>query len=328
MSDTKSQELNLIQIFSKIGEWLKKVSISIAKVITYSARMSIKYWYLFTLVLALSILASIYLSRPKAHKYHAETVLHASFSEISFVNDVIDQLSASINNKSGYNLARFLEIPDSIAKGVLKIERFNIIDYLDDETPDLIDFKKSHSLKDTTNLIMNDRVYFRLTTNSPNNLDAVYDALIHYLNSNQRLINEFEYNKEIYTNTANLLDREISRIDSLAQITYLQNEENLDLTLYNDGKRGEKIILGERKKPLVYEDLLKTIDNRFVRGRKLEMAIQPVYSTTGFVVKGPINGRFKYIIYGFIYGVIGGVIASTLFSKKKKLKEFIEQSKK
>lgn len=322
MGKTNEQELNLLQIFGKIGEWLKNILSNITHMVSYSIKMSVKYWYLFLVVFSLSILASLYLSRPSNHKYHAETVLHASFSDISYVNEVIDQLRPSIKDNDLYSFASKLQIPNNIAKNIIKIQRYDIIDYLDDNTPNMIDFKRSHSPRDTTNLVMNDRVYLRLVTLDPNNLDVIYDAVMNYLNTNSRLVNEYEFNKQILTTNIALIDKETNRIDSLAQTNYFKNEDRIDLKMSSD-----RMILGERKKPLFYDDLIYLMSQKYNREKQYEMAVQPVYSTTGFIVSGPINGRLKLLVFGFIIGVISGLVVSSLYAKRKLIKDFLTSEK-
>ncbi len=318
MDKKANQELNLIQVFSLLANWIKKTTFALFRAIGYSIQQSIKYWYVFALTFLLFLSAALYLSRSSSQKYIAETVLHSGLYNIDLVNELIDQFRANVAGDNPYNYVNKFNLPDSVKHSLLKIERFDIIDYLDDSTPNKIDFNHSHNQSDSLNLVMDDRVFLRMKIKNINHIDTIYSALMSYLNNNPRLISEFESNKKFYTDFVGILDKELYRVDSLAEKSYFLKEEVMEMRL-----EYQTFLVGERKKPLFINDFVEIAKQRKKYSKILENASAPVYSTTGIIVKGPINNRLKYGLYGVIWGGIAGLLASSIYSKRKKIFDYL-----
>lgn len=322
MEKTTPEELSLIQIIAQFFQWLKKISLSLIRFVGKLIQLSVKHWAVFLIALAVNVAGSLYLSRSAARKYKAETTLHIAFTDAAIVNEMIDQLANSLNDNKNLSLASKLDIPDSVGINIQKIKHFDVIDYLDDETANIVDFKRKHDLTDTTNVVMNNRVYLQLITKKPNQLKLVHDAMINYFNSNPYLITEFEFNIKSQVKAIELIDKEMNRIDSMATLDYFKNEKRAEI-----GLEGYKMVLGEQKKPIYSEDLLKLTDNRHFRQNLIDTNKQPVYTTTGFIVSGPINDRVRYLAFGLVLGVIAGMISAFVFDNRQCIKNYLLKQK-
>ena len=322
MEKTTPEELSLIQVITLFVQWLKKICLSLARFIGKLLQLSVKHWIVFLIALSVIVAGSLYLSRNSARKYKAETTLHIAFTDAAIVNEMIDQLANSLNDNKNLSLASKLGIPDSVGLNIRKIKHFDVIDYLDDKTANKVDFKRNHDLTDTTNVVMNNKVFLQLITKSPNQLKLVHDAMLNYFNSNPYLIAEYEFNIKSQINAVALIDKEMNRIDSMATLSYFRNEKRTDI-----GLEGNKMVIGEQKKPIYSKELIELTDHRHFRQNLIDTNKQPVYTTSEFIVSGPINDRVRYLAFGLVFGVIAGLISAFVIDNRQCIKNYLLKQK-
>lgn len=319
MENTDPKELNLVQIINVVFKWIYDL---IRKIVIFTGRLlqiSVKHWIVFLLCLALGIVGAIYFAQDSKQTYMAETTLYVSNSNSHIVKDIIDKLKVSPMNNKELSLASKLNIPDSVTSEIVAIKYFNIIDYIKDDMPDLVDFKNQHSLSDTMNVVLSDRIYLQIETRNPNQIATLEKALLDYINANPRLIREFEARRKGYEARVEFAKAEIKRIDSLANISYFQDLNNKSLNLNNNS-----LIVGEQKKPLIYEDVISLIGTKETNERFLNIAKTPVFLTDGFSIYGPVNSKMKIFIYGLLIGIAAGLLASYIFEQRKSIINFLK----
>ena len=322
MEDKNSKEVNLLQLLSLMVNWLKKVLKNLFHFIGFLLQLAFKYWPVSLAIMVLSVLAGQYLARPSARKYQAGAIAMLYGNDISTAKEISRQLQNTISTNESLSLSSKLGIADSVGKNIVKIEVFNVIDYLDDYSADLIDFKKSHSLSDTTNLVMQDRVYIRVTTRNISQINTFQDALLKYFNENPKMKRRFESTKSDLQAKIDACDKEINRLDSLAKVSYFKEQsKNISLT-------DNKLIVGEQKKQLFYEDILMLQDIKAsINGSFVDFK-QPMEFPAGLVIDSkPINGRVKYGIYSLMIGLALVFLATYLLENFKKIFNFLTSKK-
>ncbi len=319
MKNNDTKELNLVQViqltFGWIANLIRKFFVFLGKLL----QLSYKHWYVFLLFVALGILGGLYFSQKSKLKYRAGTTVYVSYSKTFLVKEIFDKLKANPAYHETLSLANKLNIPDSVAGNILKMEYFNIIDFTNDASQDVVDFKGKHPLTDTINVVMDDRLYLQIETKNPSQISIFQEALLEYLNSNPRLIHEFEAKQQRHLDIVEFSAKEIRRLDSLANISYFKETSYSPLNIERD-----MLIIGEQKKPLFYNDILGLIKEKDYSQRYLNVAKKPVYITDGFAVEGPLNPRIKLLIYGLLIGIAAGLISSFIFEHLKTIGKFLQ----
>lgn len=327
MDDKNSKEMNLIELLNLLGKWIKKVTARLIRFVGFLLQLAFKHWVVSAIVLLLSVVAGQYLARPSVRRYEAGAMAMLYGCENTTVREVYRQLQNSLIPKesttfSSMTLATVLGIPDSVAKNIVKLESYNVIDYLDDNTPDLVDFENNHSLKDTMNLIMRNHIFIQVQTLKPTQIRIFQDALLDYFNNNTMLNSEFESSKSGIENTVLLCDTEIRRLDSLANLSYFKDSDN-KISLENNN-----LIVGEQKKQLFYEDVLRLQDIRNLYNKKLVLFKKPIDFPAGLIVNPvPKNGRIKYGVYSIFIGSLLALIMVYLIDNLKKIINYLINKK-
>ena len=301
MEENNSKELNLLDLIRMFFNWLKRLGWGILRLLGNWLRMLCRNWAVTLVVLAASVAVALYLGRTENRKYKAEAmaILNGSISQT--VMEVTQQLSLSSPLSDDTKLSAKLGLPDSIARNIAGIESFYVIDYLNDSTPDMVDFKRRHSLEDTLNVRMPNRLYFRVKTKNVRQLPAFEQAFTDYFNRNERLVKEFNVKRANLQGEISLLDAEIHRIDSMATITYLHEPYMQAQIKWNT------LLFGEQERQMLYGDLLFLQKTE----REARSGTGQLHRPRGVArwLHGnapPVHGHIFYLV---ICGVIGAFVA-------------------
>lgn len=318
MKDKETKEINLLQLINIFFEWIMRILKKAFLFLGFLSQLFFKYWMVSFAIILLSLVVGLYLSRPSARIYKAEAMALFYGCELPTAKEVCGQLQNSLVKEKELSLGAKLGIPDSIANSIVLIENFNVIDYLKDETQDLIDFKKNHSLTDTLNLIMQDRFYLRIKMRNISYVKMVETAILQYFNSNPMIKREYEYAKAYLQSRIDLCDREMMRIDSLAKVSYFK-DPNSKINFEND-----KLIVGEQEKQLFYKDLIQLTDIKSYSQKRLIDYKQPVAFPSGLKVNPlPINNRIKYTISSILIGVSIALLVAFILENLKKIMTYL-----
>lgn len=322
MENKDTKEINLLQLLSLIGDWLIKLFNNILRLLGKSLQLLFKYWVISLIVIGIAVVVGQYLARPSAKKYKAGAIAMLYGSNVSTAREVCRQLQNSTVIDKSFSLAHKLNIPDSVAKNIVGINEFNVVDYLKDGSQDMIDFKRSHSLSDTLNLVMQDRFYVQVTTMKISQIPIVQQALLNYFNNNATLRGEFEASKAGLQARIDLCNKEIDRIDSLARVSYFKDAER-KISFDNN-----RLIVGDQNKQLFYNDILNLQNIKSNTQHNLVDYQQPMNFVSGLVVDpNPINSRFKYLIYSLIIGFFVGIVATFLAENFKMIFNYLVNKK-
>ena len=320
MEENNTKEINLLQLITLFFNWLKKVLIGLINAISYIIRLSYRNMIIVIIVITISIIIGQYLARPSARTYNAEGMVMLYGTESQTVKEVCKQLENSLASNKQISLATKLSLPDSVAKNIVQVQSFYVIDYLKDKTPDKIDFDNNHSSTDTLNLRMKDRLYFRLKIRKISQMAKIENAIVNYLNNNFVLKTEFVNHKNEFVQQIKICDLELQRIDSLAKVSYFKNN-NQQMSFENN-----KLIVGEQKKQLFYDDLLRLQSIKTYAQIRLSEFIHPVEIPSGFVINPtPLNGRVKYGVLSLFFGFVIGIVIAGLKENIKNINSYFKK---
>lgn len=313
------KEVNLLQLLSIFFQWIKRTFINLLNITGKSLQLLYSYKWATIFVIILSLAAGLYLSRPSAKKYKAEAMAIIHGSEAQTVKEICKQLEQTIATNDNLSLTTKMGLPDSISKNIISIRTFDVIDYLADGTADKIDFKQTHSLDDTMNVKMKDRVYIQIKTINISQVPIFQEYLKKYFAANPILASQFEAQKNSLLDQIKICDAELQRIDSLAKVMYFKSEKD-QINFENN-----KLLVGESRKQLFYGELLKINSRKGWAENKLAECVSPVDFPSNFVViANPVNNRIKYTVLALAVGVVLSLLLALFLSNLRKIINYLE----
>ena len=318
MEENNSKEINLLQLISAVVNWFLKLGKSILNLVGEIIKLSYKYKIVIGIVLVLSIAYGQYLARPSARVYSAEAMAMIYGPEAQTVKEVSKQLENTLASNDLISFAAKLSLPDSIAKNIVGFQSFYVIDYMNDDVADMVDFENNHSLSDTSNTKMSDRLYFKIMTLNIRQVSQVQAAILNYFNRNDVLNTEYQIGRNELVERIRVCDKEYQRIDSLAKASYFKDIDK-GVSFENN-----KLFVGEQRKQLFYDDLIHLHDAKYKAEKKLADYKRPVQLPSDFIVNpNPINSRGKYGAYSLLIGYALGLLIAIILDNFKKIKTFL-----
>jgi len=318
--NNSTKEINLLQLISLFFDWLKKLGKSILNIFGYLLRLLFRQKIALIIILIICFGISQYMVRKSERVYKAESMAMIYGSDAQTARQVCKQLENSSPTNKLISLATKLSLPDSVAKNVVGISSYYVIDFMKDSVADMVDFNDNHSLKDTVNVRMRDRVYLQVLTKNIAQLPKVQTALLNYFNNNEILKSQFDIKKNELIQEIQICNTESHRIDSLAKVSYFK-DSNSQLRFDKD-----KLLLGQQTKQLFYGELLRLQELKAHSEVKLSNYIQPVVLPTGLIVSPkPINGRMKYGMYSIEIGFAISLLLAGLIENLKKIITYLKK---
>ena len=320
MEETNTKEINLLQLINLFFNWLLKIGKIILDLIVYLVQLAYRHKSIVLISISICLVFGLYFSRPSAKVYKAEAMAMLYGSETQTVKEVSKQLENSVGSNNLFSLATKLSLPDSVARNIVGIQSFFVIDYLKDGVADMVDFKNNHSLTDTLNLRMKDRIYLQIKTTNISQIPKVQAAILNYFNTNKVMKSQFDIKRSEIIQQIKICDVESKRIDSLAKFSYFKDIDK-QVRFEKD-----KLLIGDQKKQLFYDDLMRLQDIKSYAQNKLTNYNQPMELPSGFVVyPTPENGTVKYGVIAIFIGFVISLILSGLIENLKKILAFLDK---
>jgi len=318
--EKKQNEINLLDLMQLFFRGLKKCGLSLLNLLGNTLRLLYRHKILTCIILAFGIAYGYYSGRPSNRVFRAEAMAVLNGSLAQTVKEVSRQLENASQLSDFTSLSARLDLPDSIARNIISIESFYVIDFLNDSTPDMVDFGHRHSWKDTLNVRMPNRLFFRVRTRDVSQLPVFEQAFVNYFNTNAQLLGEFNVKKSNLAQEIRMLDSELIRLDSLADISYFRwlPEQQVEF-------RGNTLFVGEQRKQLFHWDF-QVVQRRKMR-REFEFVnfTAPVVLPTGFIVSPhPEKGRIRYMATYFFIGLIVSISLSLFIEHRKHILNYLQ----
>ncbi|NDV46429.1 hypothetical protein D0T49_05165 [Paludibacter sp. 221] len=320
MDKKDEKEMSLLELIKSFFNWLKKIGLGLLNLLGEVTRLLFRHKILTSIILILCILCGLYLSRHSVRRYEADAMAILNGSLAQTVKEVSSQLETASPLSNSSTLSAKLSLPDSITRNILEIKSFYVIDFLNDSTPDVVDFKHKHDLTDTINIRMHNRLYFRIKTKNVSQLPVFESAFVNYFNTNDRLQYEFQTKKANLAKKIELTDAEINRLDSLAKFSYFRNSDLQLQMAYN------RLYVGDQRKQLFYEDMLG-LQNQLLKD-EIEFVnfTEPVVLPTGFVVNPQAkNNRTKCLLISISIGVALSILLSLMVENRKRIFSYLSK---
>ena len=271
--NVRDDEIDLLDLFRRIGRTLIRWSNALVKAFLISVVFLLRRWLPLGLSIAAGIGISYFLKSTSASAYTSDLVFRNNLVLMDKVklrdnsgttSEIISKINklhtyCSENNSSALSEAISMK-PESV-KNISDISAYWIIDDSKDGIPDYVDYKGNHSVYDTINIRMQDRLDVRVKINSPLDLNLVREGIIKFIVKDslyqQRNRLRLRQNQELLTR----LDFDILQLDSLQKVKYFEETRNM-----KPASGGQIVFMQEQKTQLVYTDIY----NLYTRKQNLE----------------------------------------------------------
>jgi hypothetical protein len=255
--DIRNDEIDLLDLFRSIGRTLRRWGNALVKALLISIVFMVRRW----IPLGISIIAGVgisYFTRTASESFYTSDIVFRT--NIEYADEIIaylNRLNTYCVQENKIALAEAISLKPEQVRNIGDISAYWIIDNGNDEIPDFVDYNNSHSVYDTTNVRMKDRLSVRVQINSPQELSRVREGMISYINSNplfqQRNALRLQQNEEILTR----LKYDISQLDSLQKLKYFEETQNM-----GSRTNGQMVFLQEQKTQLLYPDIYKLYEKK------------------------------------------------------------------
>ena len=301
-------ETNLIDLLILSGKGLKRWALNFLIFLEKMIFLTIRRWYVVFPVVILCVGYVVYIKLTDNRSFWVEGVvtLHGPTKEECIVK--INQLKNARFSKT-VDLSKLLNISKSLAKNIGGFKHYDVIDCLNDGTPDYIDYKNNTSRQDTLFVHMIDRCCIRFSLKG--NIDSVpfiEKAILDFFNSDPSFITEHQYylinlqnEKRFYEEKNEKVGNMLVNPDRSVEVEYKLTKED---RLVRDNGKTDKII-----EELYNWERIDKID------KKLQNAVSPVRVVNHFTVE-PKN-RHMLVLFTFVGWVLGCILAWCIENRKQ-----------
>jgi hypothetical protein len=285
--NVSSDEINLLDLFDRIGKTFKSWRISFVRGFLVSVVFLLKKW----LPLGASIIAGIILayvmktSSPSI--YTSDMILKSNVIENAEMIAYINRLQTL--EKEAFSEAIYL--PKESSENIVNLSAFWIIDLNKDKVPDFVDYKNDHNIYDTTNIRMEGRLDIRVTTKSHQDLNLVKEGIIKYIENNplfqQRNNLRLSQNREML----NRLNLDIRQLDSLQKVKYFEETRKR-----SSQTGGQIVFMQEQNTQLLYNDIYSLYSRKQAIDVEMDVYKEIVTVISDFSIPSSrVNGLLFYL---------------------------------
>lgn len=273
-----SDEIDLGQLFNKIGDFFKSIGFGIIRVFALLRNTPLQNKGLFiVLILIGGVLGFLYSSYLKKNFYDSSMIFSSDYLNKRIVENSIDKLNLLANEESPKGLVAALGISDSLARNIVKFEAKPFV--AEQELIELEILKeqlKSAQLKNQAVIdqiikkieVENQHAFeFTVRTFSPTAIKPLQDALVNYFRNNDYIKKRIQISHDNLISRKNKLKQESQKLDSLKRVIYSNYK-----TMAEQSKQGSNnVILSDKSatNPIeVYEqdmilyDQLQTVEKK------------------------------------------------------------------
>lgn len=239
----QSDEIDLGQLFSKIGDFFKNIGLGFVKFLALLRNVPLNHKILFiVLISAGAILGFLYSSQLKKKFYESTMILSSDYLNKRIVDSSIDKLNLLAEEESPKGLSKILGISDSLAKNIVKFEAKPFV-----SEGDLIELEVlKEQLKNAQATSKNEKVIeqvlrrieienrhafeFTVRTFSPTVIKPLQEALVNYFRNNDFIKKRIEISKINLIAKKLKLQQESQKLDSLKRVIYSNYKSMADQT--------------------------------------------------------------------------------------------------
>jgi hypothetical protein len=251
----QSDEIDLGQLFAKIGDFFKNVGTGIMRFLALLRKVPMDNKLLFIVLLSGSIaLTYSYGAFLKKKFYESTMILSSNYLNKRLVDNTIEKLNLLAGEESKKGLAKVLNIHDTLADNIAKFDAKPFIAETDITELEVLKEQLKNAQANSKNEKVIDQVIQRIEienrhafeitvrTYNPTVISNLQSALVNYFKNNDYIHKRITSTKQTLEAKRIKLVQESKKLDSLKRIIYANYE-----TMAEQGRQGSNnVILSDR----------------------------------------------------------------------------------
>lgn len=314
MTDKKDtpQEIDLLELFSNIGNWFKNLGQS-----ALSLFVTIAYFFLRN---AIWFILFIVAGGAIGFSFHKVADLYYNAEMVAFSNTITNSEAIKIINNWNYTTT----LTEEQSSNIKNVSATYLLDINDDGIWDIAENTENIDLGDTTTMNMRIEGYFSITIEVYDTamISVIKESIYSHLTNNSRVV---EQNKIRLIQKKELIQKyskEIADLDSLKNIEYFDRNKPKHVKL------GDMFLMTEKDMPLYYNQIINLTKSLQELQEDLFLNKEPFEIILDFSVPSVEDNNLIYTIIKFIkLFFIIGLIVILLFDQRKVILSIIKESK-
>lgn len=322
----ENKEMNLFDLCAAFGRWIWGALKWCCQMLLNCLRLSIVRWYIVLPAVLIGMAAGLYVARPLNRTFQVEAQVWLNGPTANEVAQAILPLAKELPEGviPSQSVAQLLQMTPEQVKTVHRIETFPVIDFLNDSTADMVDYKRKHKLTDTTNVVMKQCVQLAFRTKRPVIAPEVGQALINYLNNLPEFRQSYEAKLQLQQQEADFYDKQIAQLDEIARTYYLESGKGATQVQ----SKWSDLVIGKREMKSLYPSLQDMINQSKKSHHELARMTAPVVAPQGFVVNSRAVNRYTNCgLIGIFLGYLLGCVVAYAVKRRKDIKAWLQKGK-
>jgi hypothetical protein len=234
-----SDEIDLSQLFSKIGDFFRNIGLGIIRFFALLRRIPLENKPLFTIVILASVIIGYSYSQFIKKKFYESTmILSSDYLNKRLVDNTIDKLNLLAAEENKHGLARVLNISDSLAGNIVEFNAKPFVAEKDLIELEVLKEQLKNAQADAKNgkvieqvvkrIEIENRHAFEITvkTYNPTVIETLQTALVNFFKSNDYIKRRIEIAHKNNLEKKIKLTHDLQKLDSLKFIIY-DNYKNM-----------------------------------------------------------------------------------------------------
>lgn len=312
--------MNFFDLCAACGRAIGRLCVACWHLLERMIRLTYRYWWIVLTVVALAIAAALYYTRRDNVTFKMEAVALLNGPTIQ----QFEQAYAAI--RTGCLLPPQAPIAPYVwDRTARSFDTFRVVDCLDDNTADYIDFRRKSNPADTLNVQMHDRLclQFRIKARDMHLVPEIEQALLATLNADPAMNNSYvaylkNLNEEVAFN-----HRQAIKLDSLTSAYYFTPASAAAPMNYNGNGVN---FYGDRRIRLFLDGIYEQHEHMQMVDYRMQLATAPVVLENHFALNPkPVNSRRKCLVIFFLLGWMGGCVLAEIIDKRKVIGAWLKQ---
>lgn len=315
-----SDEIDLIELFNRIGNSIKKGTIWIFDRIMDFILLLIRksLWILSFSIIGAFVGYSFFKATPRY--YSSEMVAVSNALDNNYIVSSINLLDDLFKGGNYSIAASYLEMPVENSQQIKSIGAYYGIDVNKDGITDYVDYKKEFNPRDTSVRRIKDFFYVKLEVFSETVFGQARDGLKKYINKNNYVIENNNVRILQSEESIKSLNAEIKKIDSLQKIVYFE------IPKAQKQSNSQMVVLNEKEMKLYHEQILELERKKQELEKDIAINKDPITVVQDFTpLSKAENPVTKYLIKWVSLFALLGFIVSLLWQFKKSIFKIIKE---
>lgn len=231
--ETKSDEIDLGQLFSRIGEFFSRMWLGFMRFLATLRRVPFENKLSFILIIAASLVIGVVFTFYVQKSYYESTmILSSTYLNKRLTENTIEKLDLLAQEKDKAGLGRVLHLDDSLADNIVGFEVRPFVAETDVIELEVLKEQLRNAQTNENNakvinqvierIEMENRHAFEITvrTLNPSVIPNLQEAIVNYFQSNPYIHKRIENYKENLLERKRKLTRDVAKLDSLKSVIY------------------------------------------------------------------------------------------------------------